>query len=44
MYQNVRYLINPNNNNVYSMQDDNKYIGRYNKQKSVIDFNAIESN
>ena len=41
-YQNVKYLINPVNNNVYSIQDDNPYIGRYNKKKSIIDFNAIE--
>lgn len=43
-FQDVRYLINPINNNVYSMQGDNTYIGKYNKKKSIIDFNAIESN
>lgn len=44
MFQGNKYLINPINNNVYSMQDDNTYIGKYNKKKSIIDFNAIESN
>lgn len=41
-YQGIKYLINPQNNNVYSIKDENPYIGRYNKQKSLIDFNAIE--
>ena len=42
MFQGNKYLINPINNNVYSMQGDNTYIGKYNKKKSIIDFNAIE--
>lgn len=44
MFQGNKYLINPINNNVYSMQGENTYIGKYNKKKSIIDFNAIESN
>lgn len=40
IYEDIKYLINPINNNVYSTQDENTYIGKYNN--SVIDFNAKE--
>ena len=35
-FQDVRYLINPINNNVYSMQGDNTYIGKYNKKNRLL--------
>ena len=41
-YQGIQYLLDRCNNNVYSKEKGNIFIGKYDKNKSVIDFNAIE--
>jgi len=41
-YKGIQYLLDRCNNNVYSKETDNHFIGKYNKNKTLIDFNAIE--
>ena len=41
-YQGVQYLLDRCNNNVYSKEEGNYFIGKYDKKKSLIDFNALE--
>lgn len=41
-YKGQFYLRDRCKNNIYSIQDDNPFVGRYDEKKSIIDFNAIE--
>ena len=41
-YKGQQYLRDICNNNIYSLEKDNKFVGRYNENTMIIDFNAIE--
>ena len=41
-YKGQQYLRDLCNNNIYSLDKENTFIGRYNENTMVIDFNAIE--
>lgn len=41
-YKGQQYLRDICNNNIYSLEKDNKFLGRYNESTMIIDLNAIE--
>ena len=41
-YKGTHYLLDKCNNNIYSLDENNTFVGRYDEKKMIIDFNAIE--
>ena len=41
-YKGNHYLLDKCNNNIYSLDENNTFVGRFDEKKMIIDFNAIE--